>query len=179
MTARRAALAAVLLLGGCAHDPFPAAPRTKPIRPPAGRAAADCTRAPLRPLLKSGGAVLSTNFRRLSPHEARETARLRGSILLTVTHDGCTRTGYVFRFRLPERPRPFTARKYWYRRAARLMEAIGIEGLRDMTAALRRTVSAPPPYGTWIKVGDYQRIAVSTRSERRAAIVEVRYGTAL
>ncbi|MFH2201748.1 MAG: hypothetical protein ABIJ96_01395 [Elusimicrobiota bacterium] len=180
MSRRAAAALAFCLLAGCAHDPFPDAPPLRPLREAPAGPRADCTRAQPAALLRMGAPmVLSTSFRKISPYRAEERARLRGNVLLTVAHEGCTRSGYVFRFRLLGDRRRRADRPYWYRRAAELMAAVGVKDFRDLNDALRRSAAAPPAYGTWVRVGEFQRYAVEILSERRASIVEVRYAFAL
>lgn len=160
---------------GCAHDPFPPPPADRPIRTVRGDGL-DCSRnAPRALLKKKQGSVLSTRFQRISPQEGRETARLKGNVRLTIFHRGCTRTGYTFRFQLFGPDRPLHQRRYWYTRAARLVSALGQANLNDLSQRLTRAALNPPAYGRQLRMGEYQRLSLQMKKERRGPIIELTY----
>ena len=176
------ALLTTALAAGCAgHDPLPKTGSRSSFSPPAAPpAGVTCTRSEPRPVLDAGRPdVLSTQFRRIHRTSAEESARLKGNILLTVFHTGCTHTSYVYRFQLFGSSRDLGDRAYWYRRASRLLRTAGGADVRDLANALRKAAVSKPPYGKSLPIGEYQRISLGMSRERRGSVVSIRYEFAL
>ncbi len=176
------AVLAFSLAAGCAgHDPLPKTESRDPFSPPAAPPpGVTCTRSEPRPVLdaKRPG-VLSTQFRRIHRTSAKESARLKGNILLTVFHTGCTHTSYVYRFQLFGSSRDLGDRAYWYRRASQLLRMAAGADVSDLANALREAAVAKPPYGKTLPIGEYQRISLEMSRERRGDVVSIRYEFAL
>jgi hypothetical protein len=163
----------------CAHDPFPEQISRKPIRMPKG-GQLHCSRALAQPMLEPKRKnILSSSFRRTSQTEALERGRLRGNILLTIRHVGCTKTAQTLAFKLAKNDRSLTKRAYWYRRAGELIKMLEDKNLSRIVESLTQAAAGQPPYGSKIFLDDYQYVQLTLRREGDATYVNIHLGIRL